>query len=472
MREEDCDSYDLVFVRTACDNERRRVSVTVAIRASQYSTVTSVSLMRKFCTPILSIGFALVVSFAQPLFASTVIYRTDAQLVALSERVVHARVVAQRTTRGGADGLTIYTVTTLSVLEDFTGQAGDTLEVWELGGVVGDEILYVGGAVAYTVGREVLVCLERGPYGWRSIAMGFSKFDLMTGPRGVAQLTRNLRDTAIVGGRAPTSERTLDEFRTPGRERHRAPFASCRGRGRRRGVCRRSVYACSRVDGAGSRRMPARRFPGIRTRPPLRRSLAGGQRNPDCACRLDEPRFGIHYPAVRRHYVATDGQGAVVRHTGWQRRHHVRGSQQRDSRRGACYRRRLGQRYTRQWWHDRRDTFVAFTRGFVIFQNAADLPAEFTKSLGFTRVLEHEIGHAIGLGHTDDDSAVLNPEANIMNSACCYPETPVPPALGADDLAGLNFIYPSNLTGPQMALDKSSLKFGAVTNGASLLSQT
>ena len=84
-------------------------------------------------------------------------------------------------------------------------------------------------------------------------------------------------------------------------------------------------------------------------------------------------------------------------------------------------------------------------------------------------MLEHEIGHTIGLGHTDDDPFVLEPEANIMNSSCCFPETPVPPALGDDDLAGLISIYP---TGPVMTVDQAPLYFGAVTTGAAFVSKT
>ena len=155
-------------------------------------------------------------ALAEPLWASTVIYRTDAQLIALSERVVHGRVVAQRTVKGGPDGETIYTVTTLQIIEDLTGVAGTTVETWELGGVFGNEALYVGGAVQYRVGEEVLVFLERGPRGLRTVAMGFSKFDVTIDASGDRQLRRNLRDTFVVGGAAAaaaTRERTLDEFR-------------------------------------------------------------------------------------------------------------------------------------------------------------------------------------------------------------------------------------------------------------------
>ncbi len=157
--------------------------------------------------------FVCLLTVAAPLQASTVIFRTDAQLISLSERVIHGRVVAQRVARGGAQGRTIYTVTTLQIIEDLTGVVGDTVEVWELGGVMGDEFLYVGGAVEFRLGQEVLVCLERGPQGLRTVAMGFSMFEVLGAPNGDRELRRNLRDTVVIGGAATARERTLSEFR-------------------------------------------------------------------------------------------------------------------------------------------------------------------------------------------------------------------------------------------------------------------
>ena len=67
--------------------------------------------------------------------ASTVAYRTDAELIAASDRMVHGRVLSVRTERG-ADGRTIYSVARLAVLEDFTGNSDPVIEVWELGGTI------------------------------------------------------------------------------------------------------------------------------------------------------------------------------------------------------------------------------------------------------------------------------------------------------------------------------------------------
>ena len=80
-------------------------------------------------------------------------------------------------------------------------------------------------------------------------------------------------------------------------------------------------------------------------------------------------------------------------------------------------------------------TFHAFTHGLVVLNDAASLSG-FTTAPNITRILEHEIGHAIGLGHSEAGPA------NIMHPSCCQAETPVPPAIGPDDLAGLVFIYP------------------------------
>ena len=45
-------------------------------------------------------------------------------------------------------------------------------------------------------------------------------------------------------------------------------------------------------------------------------------------------------------------------------------------------------------------TFTSITHGFVIFQNASDLSSGTRSPDSFMRVLAHEIGHGIGLGHT------------------------------------------------------------------------
>ena len=151
---------------------------------------------------------------------------------------------------------------------------------------------------------------------------------------------------------------------------------------------------------------------------------------------------------------------------------HVRGSERRPWCRRARARRRL---------RVRSDTggtvngviWDGFDSGFVVFQNAVDLevlnPA-YRQSQDFTRILTHEIGHTIGFGHTQTGGSVPNPRSNIMFPSAALTETPVPPALGADDLLGLRTVYPQPTpSGPTMTLDKTSLRFGAVTSGGGFI---
>ena len=419
--------------------------------------------MRKFLTLLLLSGCALV---SQPVLASTIVYRTDAELIALSERVVHARVVAQRAAWGGPNLDRIYTVTTLQVLEDLTGRPGDRVEVWEMGGVIGDSAEYVGGQVRYELGREVVVCLSRGPQGLRSVAMGFSKFDVRRSIAGDDALARNLRETLVVGAPPQIAARSLGEFRRLAEQ--------VTGRPSRR-VQQGGADQVQGVEAAFTL------LGNFRWAEPDTATPVSWRRNTTATSPLTSGNVDTEIGVALAAWTNPPSASLILQFAGT--------TNQANPKSGFT-----GGVVTFEDPNDEIDSpvlaiggggctgctssmvngtvFTNFTRGYVIFDNAATLDPDFRTPPNFTRVLEHEVGHAIGLGHTDDDLMVVNPEANIMNSSCCFPETPTPPAIGADDLAGLNFIYPSNPTGPVMALDKTSLRFGAVTSGAAFLSQT
>ena len=379
--------------------------------------------------------------------ASTVLYRTDAELIALSERVVHARVLHQRVERPGGNQGAIYTVSTLAVLEDFTGVAGDTIDVWELGGAVGREAMFVGGAVNYQVGSEVLVCLGRGRHGLRSVAMGFSKFDIApaTAADGSAdgRLTRNMRDTSVVGGPPAPPERSLSDFR--------ALAAAVRGIRSVRNQAAASLVPDLGVsdaftlltfsNGLGPRwveadfNTPVRYYRNTAAPSPL---LSG-----DVDSEIQKALSAWTGPAsasITLRYAGTTtlaqprepitSNGAAV----------ISFEDPDDELSNPTLAIGGGFASLGDGGIVNGATFNRFTSAYVIFQNAADLPASFREPQNFSRVLEHEVGHTIGLGHSADASS-------IMYASCCSTATPVAPALGADDLAGLNFIYPSGANG-------------------------
>jgi hypothetical protein len=405
--------------------------------------------------------------------ASTILFRTDAQLIAMSERVVHARVISQRFVPDGPDGR-IYTVSTLAVIEDLTGREGDRIDVWELGGISGTRVFWVGGMVQYRPGSEVLVCLERGPRGLRSVAMGFSKFDVQRTSIGDGVLTRDLRDTSVIGGTVQARERSLAEFRQLAREVLGRPSRLAASGS---DTPSRFEAGWTKIAGEPGYRwreadlgIPLRVYKNTSAPPPLLTGDAVAEIQTGLAAWTSPASASIvlNYAGTANEFSA-DG--------GWTQ---------------------ISEPATLITFEDPNDDFGppvlavggghvntgtggtvggivydGYVRGFVVFQNAAELPASFRQSLNFTRVVTHEIGHTIGFGHTQTNGTVPNPTSNIMYPSCCAPETPVPPALGPDDLAGLNTIYPAvPVSGPSMTLDKTSIRFGATTSAGMFAAKT
>lgn len=390
----------------------------------------------------------LILLSARAAEGSTVVFRTDAELVMLSDRVVHGRVLRQRTERpDGPDGA-IYTVSTLAVLEDFTGATGTQVELWELGGTFGGETMWVGGAVTYDVGSTVLVCLERGRFGLRSVAMGFSKFDVEPTPTADGsldgRLRRNIGDTSVLGRPAlRPADLTLAEFReltarlrgvTP-RRNHSAALLESEG-GAEAGFTFLGPFRWTEADSG----TPVNWY--------LNTTFPAPLTSGDGVAELQLALFAWTAPttaSIVLQYAGTTNQSSAK--GPWNGIGNGNGvvtfEDPNNEISGSTLAIGGGFAFTGGAGGTVNGTaFGKFTRGFVIWQNAADLPASFKQSTNFARVMQHEIGHTIGLGHSAEGST------NIMHPSCCASNAPIAPALGPDDLAGLNFIYPSGATSP------------------------
>jgi PKD repeat protein len=106
--------------------------------------------------------------------ATTIVMPTDEQLIQKSPLIVRGVVLrSEAVERNGA----IWTETVLHVDETLKGNAGSTVTIREIGGIIGDRITKIFGAPEYTVGEHVLAFLIESPRGdYQTVDLFVGKF--------------------------------------------------------------------------------------------------------------------------------------------------------------------------------------------------------------------------------------------------------------------------------------------------------
>jgi len=141
---------------------------------------------------IVRLLIVLSLTLAASLQAATYIVPTDRDLVMRSDAIVVATAVASHSelTRDGR----VVTIATLGLDEVLKGEFGQqaTIDLTEPGGVAGNRVTFISGSPRYTAGRQYLVFMRRTADGWATYGFGLGQFQFASDPFGHPILTRGI----------------------------------------------------------------------------------------------------------------------------------------------------------------------------------------------------------------------------------------------------------------------------------------
>jgi hypothetical protein len=420
--------------------------------------------MSNRAAPGLVVAAALVASLAGPISAAASTYTiSDDELARRSAAAVHGRVVSL-TPAWDPDADAIYTHVVLDVLQAWglTGTPGRVV-VKQLGGVVGDTGLVVGGQARFDAGEEVLVFLDVRPrdrtlsvagleHGkWTLVANGDAAPPMARDVRGtdpavvVARELRALVDlqalAELVGSRNSAADANLAPSPAPGGNdpggRGVAAYSLLSTRAARwhQADSGSPVYVDTQSGGhpqfAGGGLAQLAQAAALWSGGGSLRLQNGVARSPRCFSNSEpsDGRISITYGDPCGEIA--DGSGTLAIGGAYFSGSDVRVVN------GVAY------------WK--------ITKGMVVTDNPPGKFAGFTTGC-YEELLAHEIGHAIGFGHAAARPALMYPSI----AASCFSRTTSMP-LQPDDLAGLAALYPAGagLTAPGTPLGLGSTVAGS-----------
>ncbi|MGE3887413.1 MAG: matrixin family metalloprotease [Vicinamibacterales bacterium] len=378
------------------------------------------------------VAAALILALAQHAAASSGPRWTEQQLTALSAAVVSGHVTAIATAADASGG--IYTYVSIAVSEVLKGSVPDGRVVLkQAGGVVGDIGLDVSGQASFAVGEEVLVFAEVRPRDATlcTTALWQGKWtieiDAASGNRVAVQRDDSIRSGSTEMARVELAS-LLDAVRSHARPGSVETFNAVPDDVPLSGESSFTLFSSP----AKWRTLPARVDVQAGGQP----GLAGGGLNElaNATGQWNAPsnfkwqagslagtlRCGNTQPtstATNHLMIEFNDPCAEISDAG-----------------GT-----LAVAFT--WFTNAiEETFngVGFRRVIqvtIVTNNSGTAQQFVTNSNCFNQVLLHEVGHALGLGHSGDSTAVM--AATVAFSQCAAAPRPLQP----DDIAGVQFIY-------------------------------